>query len=63
MPNDETKIYSLVTFLRNQAAHWYSERKRSMKVLYLKDNWVAFSVAMEDHFTDKQETGKDHGKL
>ena len=34
-----------------------------MKALYLEDNWVAFSEAMEDSFTDKQETGKDHKKL
>ena len=34
-----------------------------MKALYLEDNWVAFSAAMEDRFTHKQETGKDHEKL
>ena len=28
----------------------------------LKDNWEAFSEAMEDRFTDRQETGKDHEK-
>ena len=34
-----------------------------MKALYLEDNWVAFSAAMEDRFNDKQETGNDHEKL
>ena len=34
-----------------------------MNALYLEDNWVAFSAAMEDRLTDKQETGKDHKKL
>ena len=63
VPNDQTKIYSLGTFLRDQAADWYAERKRSMKALHLKDNWVAFSAAMEERFTDRQETGKDHEKL
>ena len=63
VPSDETKIFPLGTFLRDQAADWYTERKRSMKALYLEDNWVAFSAAMEDRFTDKQETGKDHEKL
>ena len=29
----------------------------------LNDNWEAFSEAMEDRFTDRQETGKDHEKL
>ena len=61
--NNETKIYSLGTFLRGQAADWYTERKRSKNALYLEDNWVAFSAAMEDRFTDKQETAKDHEKL
>ena len=37
--------------------------KRSMKALHLDDNWVAFSAAMEERFTDHQETGKDHKKL
>ena len=60
VPNDETKIYSLGTFLRDQAADWYTERKGSMKALYLEDNWVAFSAAMEDRFTNKQKMGKDH---
>ena len=62
VPNDETKIYSLRTFLRDQAAEWYAERKRSMKALHLDDNWVAFSATMEERFTDRQETGKDHEK-
>ena len=34
-----------------------------MKGLHLEDNWVAFSAAIEDRFTDQQETGKDHEKL
>ena len=53
VPNDQTKIYSLGTFLRDQAADWYAERKRSMKGLHLEDNWVAFSAAIEDRFTDR----------
>ena len=63
VPNVQTKIYSLVTLLRDQAADWHAERKWSMKALHLDDNWVAFSAAMEDRFTDRQETGKDHEKL
>ena len=63
VPNDEKKMYSVETFLRDQAANWYTERKRLMKALYLEDNWVAFSADMEDRFTDKQETGKDYEKL
>ena len=34
-----------------------------MKALHLDDSWVAFSAAMEEQFTDRQETGKDHEKL
>ena len=34
-----------------------------MKALHLDDNWVAFSAAMEEQFTDRQETGKDHEKI
>ena len=34
-----------------------------MKTLHLNDNRVAFSTAMEEQFTDHQETGKDHKKL
>ena len=44
-------------------ADWYAEKKRSMKALHLDDNWVAFSAAMEEWFTDQQEIGKDHKKL
>ena len=63
VPDDQTKIYSLGTFLRDQAANWYTEWKRTMKALHLNDNWVAFAAAMEDRFTDKQKTGKDHELL
>ena len=63
VPHDQTKIYSLGTFLQDQAADWYAERKRSMKALHLDDNWVAFSAAMEERFTDRQETGKDRETL
>ena len=38
VPTDETKIYSVGTFLRDQAADWYMERKRTMKTLQLEDN-------------------------
>ena len=34
-----------------------------MKALHLDNNWVAFSAAMEERFTDRQEIGKDHEKL
>ena len=63
VPTDETKIFSVGTFLRDQAADWYTERKRTLRAAKLKDNWEAFSEAMEDRFTDQQEMGKDHEKL
>ena len=63
VPTDETKIFSVGTFFRDQAADWYVERKRTLRATKLKDNWEAFSEAMEDRFTDRQETGKDHEKL
>ena len=63
VPTDETKIYSVGTFLRDQVADWYMERKRKMKTLHLEDNWKAFSMAIEEWFTDCQEQGKDHEKL
>ena len=63
VPTDETKIYSVGTFLRDQAADWYMESKRTMKTLHLEDNWKAFSMAIEERFTDRQEQGKDHEKL
>ena len=34
-----------------------------MKTLHLNDNWIAFSTAMEEQFTDHQEPGKNHEKL
>ena len=60
---DETKIFSVGTFLRDQAADWYIERKRTLRAAKLNDNWEAFSEAIEDRFTDRQEMGKDHEKL
>ena len=63
VPTDETKIFTVGTFLRDQAADWYTERKRTIRAAKLKDNWEAFSKAMEDRFTDRQEIGKDHEKL
>ena len=63
VPTDETKIYSVGTFLGDQAADWYMERKRTMKTLHQEDNWKAFSMAIEERITDRQEQGKDHEKL
>ena len=34
-----------------------------MKTLHLEDIWKAFSMAIEEWFTDRQEQGKDHEKL
>ena len=34
-----------------------------MKALHLDDNWVAFSAAVEERFTDRQEIGNDHEML
>ena len=63
VPTDETKIFSVGMFLRDQAAVWYVERKRTLCAAKLTDNSEAFSEAMEDRFTDRQEKGKDHKKL
>ena len=63
VPTNETKIYSVGTFLRDQAADWYMERKRTMNTLHLEDSWKAFSMAIVERFTNRQEQGKDHEKL
>ena len=42
VPTDETKIFSVGTFLRDQAADWYIERKRTLRAAKLNDNWEAF---------------------
>ena len=34
-----------------------------MKTLHLEGNWKAFSMAIEERFTDRQEQWKDHEKL
>ena len=60
---NETKIFSVGTFLRDQSADWYIEWKRTLRAAKLNDNWEAFSKAIENRFTDQQETGKDHEKL
>ena len=58
----ETKIFSIGTFLRKEAAVWYIKRKRTLPTTKQNDNWEAFSEAIEDRFTDRQETEKDHEK-
>ena len=63
VPTNETKIYSVGTFLRDQATDWYIERKRMIKTLHLEDSWKAFSMAIEEQFTNCQEQGKDYKKL
>ena len=52
VPTDQTKIFSVGTFLRDQAADWYIERKWTLRATKLNDNLEAFSEAMEDRFTD-----------
>ena len=55
VPTDKTKIYSVGTFPRDQATDWYMEHRWMMKTLHLDNNWKAFSTAMEERFTDRQE--------
>ena len=59
---DEMKIFSVGTFLRDQGTDWYTETKRTLHAAKLNDNWEACSEAIEDRFTDWQETEKDHKK-
>ena len=63
VPTDETKIFSICIFLRDQAAERYIERKCSLRAAKMKDNWEAFSEAIEDQFTNQQEKGKNNEKL
>ena len=56
-------IFSVGTFLRDQAADWYVERKYILQAAQPNDNWEACSEAMQDWFTDRHEMGKDHEKL
>ena len=53
VPTDETKIFPVGTFLRDQGADWYVERKRNLRATNLNDNWEAISEATEDRFTDR----------
>ena len=52
VPTYQMKILSVGTFLRDQAADWYIERKLTLRTTKWNDNWEAFSKAMEDRFTD-----------
>ena len=39
VPTHQTKIFSVGTFLRDQAADWYIKRKRTLCAAKLNDNW------------------------
>ena len=63
VPTDTIKIYTVGTFLRNQARDWYMEWKEVFETANLVDNWTDFQSALTTCFTDKIERKKAHDQM
>ena len=63
VPDDETKILSIGTYLSGEAKTWFNARLREAEASHQYDDWKSFSSALVDRFTDQQEVDKDHDRL
>ena len=63
IPDDTTRIDVVSTYLKDDALLWHEARERLLEQKGKIDNWRAFLSKIEERFTDKQETAKDHKKI
>lgn len=63
LPTDRLKIQIVGTFLKGKAWVWYQTRRRTMEASHERDDWTAFSSAMEERFTDRMERRKEYKRM
>ena len=60
MPTESIQIKFVGSLLRDEARRWYDTRKRAIEIRNERDSWNAFSKALLERFTDRQERRRDY---
>jgi hypothetical protein len=58
-PDEDAQVKWVGSLFSHKALSWHQERRKAIKSQGLKDNWAAFSSAIEARFMDRREVQKD----
>jgi hypothetical protein len=62
-PDEDAQVKWVGSLFSHKALSWHQERRKAIKSQGLKDNWTAFSSAIEARFMDKREVQKDERRI
>jgi hypothetical protein len=62
-PDEDAQVKWVGSLFSHKALSWHQERRKAIKSQGLKDNWTAFSSAIEARFMDRREVQKDERRI
>jgi hypothetical protein len=62
-PDEDAQVKWVGSLFSHKALSWHQERRKAIKSQGLKDNWAAFSSAIETRFMDRREIQKDERRI
>jgi hypothetical protein len=62
-PDEDAQVKWVGSLFSHKALSWHQERRKAIKSQGLKDNWTAFSSAIETRFMDRREVQKDERRI
>jgi hypothetical protein len=62
-PDEDAQVKWVGSLFSHKALSWHQERRKAIKSQGLKDNWAAFSSAIESRFMDRREVQKDECQI
>jgi hypothetical protein len=62
-PDEDAQVKWVGSLFSHKALSWHQERRKAIKSQGLKDNWAAFSSAIESRFMDRREVQKDERRI
>jgi hypothetical protein len=62
-PDEDAQVKWVGSLFSHKALSWHQERRKAIKSQGLKDNWAAFSSAIEAQFMDRREVQKDERRI
>jgi hypothetical protein len=62
-PDEDAQVKWVGSLFSHKALSWHQERRKAIKSQGEKDNWAAFSSAIETRFMDRREVQKDERRI
>jgi hypothetical protein len=62
-PDEDTQVKWVGSLFSHKALSWHQECQKAIKSQGLKDNWAAFSSAIEAQFMDRRQVQKDERRI